>query len=97
MTTAKIVSKNTSAFFGASAIFLGITSAWNIGNLWLLDIPVQQRWTVAMGLVSAMFAVVVVSKVVRDKEEANELIKGIRNARYEEVLANSPAPGLGHL
>ena len=36
-------------------------------------------------------------KVVRDKEEANELVNGIRNARYEEVLANAPAPGLGHL
>jgi hypothetical protein len=97
MTTAKIVPKNTSAFFGASVVFLAITSAWNIGNLWLLDITVQQRWTVGMGIVSAMFAVVVVSKVVRDKEEANELVNGIRNARYEEVLANAPAPGLGHL
>src|SRR3978361_1586766 len=96
MTTAKIVSKNTSAFFGASAIFLGITSAWNIGNLWLLDITVQQRWTVGMGIVSAMFAVVVVSKVGRDKEEASELVNGTRNARYEEVLATAPAPGLGH-
>jgi hypothetical protein len=97
MSTAKIVPKNTSAFFGAAVVFLAITAAWNVGNLMLLDISVQQRWTVAMGLVSAMFAVVVVSKVVRDKEEANELVNGIRNARYEEVLANSPAPGLGHL
>ena len=97
MTTAKIVPKNTSAFFGASIVFLAITSAWNIGNLALRDITVQQRWTVGMGIVSAMFAVVVVSKVVRDKEEASELVNGIRNARYEEVLANAPAPGLGHL
>ena len=97
MSTAKIVSKNTSAFFGASVVFLAITSAWNIGNLWMLDITVQQRWTVGMGIVSAMFAVVVVSKVVRDKEEANDFVNGIRNARYEEVLANAPAPGLGHL
>jgi hypothetical protein len=97
MSTPKIVPKNTSAFFGASVVFLAITAAWNVGNLMLLDISVQQRWTVGMGLVSAMFAVVVVSKVVRDKEEANELINGIRNARYEEVLANAPAPGLGHL
>ncbi len=97
MSTPKIVPKNTSAFFGAAVVFLAITSAWNVGNLLLLDISVQQRWTVGMGLVSAMFAVVVVSKVVRDKEEANELVNGIRNARYEEVLANSPAPGLGHL
>lgn len=97
MSAPKIVSKNTSAFFGAAVVFLAITAAWNVGNLMLLDISVQQRWTVAMGLVSAMFAVVVVSKVVRDKEEANEFVNGIRAARYEEVLANSPAPGLGHL
>ena len=97
MSTARIVPKNTSAFFGAAVVFLAITSAWNIGNLWLLDISVQQRWTVGMGILSAMFAVVVVSKVVRDKEEANDFVNGIRNARYEEVLANAPAPGLGHL
>ena len=96
MTTPKIVPKNTSAFFGTAIFFLAITAAWNIGNLWMLDISVQQRWTVGMGMVAAMFAVVVVSKVVRDKEEASELVNGIRNARYEEVLANSPAPGLGH-
>ena len=97
MSTPKIVPKNTSAFFGSAVVFLAITAAWNVVNLMLLDISAQQRWTVGMGLVSAMFAVVVVSKVVRDKEEANELVNGIRNARYEEVLANSPAPGLGHL
>jgi hypothetical protein len=44
-----------------------------------------------------MFATVVVSKVVRDKEEARSLVNDIRQARYEEVLVNSPAPGLGHV
>ncbi len=95
MSNPKVVSKNTSAFFGASIAFLGLTAAWNIGNLWMLDISVQQRYTIGMGIVAAMFAVVVVSKVVRDKEEASEFVNGIRQARYEEVLANSPAPGLG--
>ena len=42
-------------------------------------------------------ATVVVSKVVRDREEANDFVAGLRQARYEEVLAHSPAPGLGHL
>jgi hypothetical protein len=38
-----------------------------------------------------------VSKVVRDREESRSLINEIRTARYEEILANAPAPGLGHM
>ncbi len=97
MSNPKATSKNTSAFFGASITFLVIALGWNIANLMLLDISVHDRWTVGMGVIAAMFAVVVVSKVVRDKEEASDFVNGIRQARYEEVLANAPAPGLGHL
>ena len=97
MTDPKIVTKHTNGFYGAAMVFLGIAILWNAGNIALLDISVEQRYTLIMGLVTAMFATVVVSKVVRDREEANELVNGIRQARYEEVLAKSPAPGLGHL
>ncbi|AZI56965.1 hypothetical protein EH165_01045 [Nakamurella antarctica] len=95
MSTPKVAAKNTSAFFGASIAFLGLTGIWNIGNLWMLNITVQDRYTIGMGIIASMFAVVVVSKVVRDKEDANDFVNGIRQARYEEVLANAPAPGLG--
>lgn len=97
MSNPKVVSKNTSAFFGASIAFLAVTAIWNIGNLMLLEITVQQRYTIGMGLLSAMFAVVVVSKVVRDKEDAAEFVNGIRQAQYEQVLINAPAPGLGKM
>ena len=50
-----------------------------------------------MGILSAMFATVVVSKVVRDREEARSLVNEVRAARYEEILASAPAPGLGHM
>ncbi len=95
MPNPKVVSKNTSAFFGASIAFLVLTAVWNVGNLMMLNITVQQQYTIGMGILSAMFAVVVVSKVVRDKEEATEFVNGIRQAQYEQVLVNSPAPGLG--
>ena len=52
-------------------LFLTITAVWNIVNIWLLDVSVLQRWTMGMSILSAMFAVVVVSKVVRDREEAS--------------------------
>jgi hypothetical protein len=64
------VQQHTSAFFGTAMLFLAITAVWNIVNIWLLDVSVLQRWTMAMSILSAMFAVVVVSKVVRDREEA---------------------------
>ena len=44
-----------------------------------------------------MFAVMVLCKIVRDRSEALELVNEVRAARYEEMLANSPAPGLGEL
>ncbi|MEO7236114.1 MAG: hypothetical protein ABIW80_12170 [Lapillicoccus sp.] len=65
------VPQHTSAFFGTALLFLTITGVWNLVNIWLLDVSVLQRWTIGMSVISAMFAVVVVSKVVRDREEAN--------------------------
>jgi hypothetical protein len=62
---------HTSAFFGTAVLFLAVTGVWNFVNVWLLDVSVQQRWTMGMSILCAMFAVVVVSKVVRDREEAN--------------------------
>ncbi len=97
MSHPKLVNEHTSAFFGAAVAFLAVTGIWNVTNIWLLDVSVQQRYTIGMGIVCAMFATVVVSKVIRDREEARSLVNDIRQARYEEVLVNSPAPGLGSL
>ena len=97
MSNPKLVNDHTSAFFGAAIAFLLVTGVWNLANIWLLDVSVQQRYTIGMGILCSMFATVVVSKVVRDKEEARNLVNDIRQARYEEVLVNSPAPGLGHM
>ena len=62
---------HTSAFFGTAVLFLAVTGVWNFVNVWLLDVSAQQRWTMGMSILCAMLAVVVVSKVVRDREEAN--------------------------
>jgi len=97
MSNPKLVNEHTSAFFSAAIAFLLATSAWNLANIWLLDVTVQERYTIGMGILCSMFATVVVSKVVRDKEDARSLVNDIRQARYEEVLVNSPAPGLGHV
>ena len=97
MSDPKVTTKHTNAFFGASVLFMAVTIVWNLANLAMLDITVQERYTIGMGVLCAMFATVVVSKVVRDREEANEFVNGLRAARYEEMLAQAPAPGLGHL
>ncbi|MEO5833139.1 MAG: hypothetical protein ABJA16_02320 [Nakamurella sp.] len=97
MSDPKIVSKHTNAFFGASVLFMAVTVLWNLANLSLLEVAIQDRYTIGMGILCSMFATVVVSKVVRDREEANDFVAGLRQARYEEVLAQAPAPGLGHL
>ncbi len=93
----KVANTHTGAFFGAAVAFLVATGVWNLANIWLLDVTAQVQWMLAMGILSAMFATVVVSKVIRDREEARSLVNEIRAARYEEILANAPAPGLGHV
>ena len=50
-----------------------------------------------MGLLSSVFAAVVVSKVVRDKQEESDFIAELRDAQYEKVLSQAPAPGLGQI
>jgi hypothetical protein len=93
----KVVNQHTGAFFGAAVAFMAATGVWNLANIWLLDVTVQEQWMLGMGILSAMFATVVVSKVVRDREEARSLVNEVRAARYEEILASAPAPGLGHM
>jgi hypothetical protein len=93
----KVVNNHTGAFFGAAVAFLAATGVWNLANIWLLDVSVQEQWMLGMGILSAMFATVVVSKVIRDREESRNLVNEVRQARYEEILANAPAPGLGHM
>jgi hypothetical protein len=73
MSTQQPVQTHTTAFFASALLFLAITGVWNLVNVWLLDVSIQQRWTIGMGILSAMFAVVVVAKVVRDREEAARL------------------------
>ena len=97
MSDPKVTSKHTNAFFGASVVFMAVTVVWNLANLTMLNVAVQDRYTIGMGILCSMFATVVVSKVVRDREEANDFVAGLRQARYEEVLAQAPAPGLGKL
>lgn len=93
----KVVNTHTGAFFGAAVAFLAATGVWNLANIWLLNITAQEQWMLGMGVLSAMFATVVVSKVIRDREEARSLVNEVRAARYEEILASAPAPGLGHM
>ena len=97
MSSPKITTKHTNAFFASAVAFMAISLLWNIANLSLLNIALHDRYTIGMGILCSMFATVVVSKVVRDREEANDFVNGIRQARYEEVLAQAPAPGLGHI
>ncbi|HEY5881311.1 MAG TPA: hypothetical protein VIU11_20530 [Nakamurella sp.] len=93
----KVVNTHTGAFFGAAVAFLAATGVWNLANIWLLNVTVQEQWMLGMGILSSIFATVVVSKVVRDREEARSLVNEVRQARYEEILASAPAPGLGHM
>jgi hypothetical protein len=86
MSTQQPVQQHTTAFFGSALLFLAITGVWNLINVWLLDVSVQQRWTIGMGIFSAMFAVVVVSKVVRDREEANR----VRDSYYGRAIGDAP-------
>lgn len=93
----KVAKDSTPAFFGCALFFLGVTMLWNLANLWMLDLTAQERWTMAMGVLVAMFATMVVCKVVRDRADAQELVNEVRAARYEEMLSHAPAPGLGEL
>ena len=97
MSQPKIAKDSTPAFFGSTVCFLGAVTLWNIVTLWLLDVTVFERVTLGMGLLASMFAVMVLCKIVRDRAEAQELVNEVRAARYEEMLAGSPAPGLGEL
>ena len=97
MSQPRIAKDATPAFFGCTIFFLGMVSLWNVITLWLLEITAFERVTLSMGMLASMFAVMVLCKIVRDRSEAQDLVNEVRAARYEEMLANSPAPGLGEL
>src|SRR5690349_2598705 len=97
MSNPKIAHDATPAFFGGTCLFLGLVSVWNLVNLWLLPIDAVQRSMLGMGIIAAMFATMVLCKIVRDRQDAGALVNEVRSARYENLLATAPAPGLGEL
>lgn len=97
MSQPRVAKDATPAFFGCTVFFLAMVSLWNVITLWLLHVSAFERVTLSMGLLASMFAVMVLCKIVRDRSEALELVNEVRAARYEEMLASSPAPGLGEL
>ena len=38
----KVVNQHTGAFFGAAVAFMAATGVWNLANIWLLDVTVQE-------------------------------------------------------
>lgn len=45
----KVVNPYQPARFGASVAFLAATGVWNLANIWMLNIPVQQQWDARHG------------------------------------------------
>ena len=66
----KVVNTHTGAFFGAAVAFLAATGVWNLANIWLLNITAQEQWMLGMGVLSAMFATVVVGLIHQDYDLA---------------------------
>ena len=91
----KVVNDPHRRFFGAAVAFLAATGVWNLANIWLLDITAQEQWMLGMGVLSAMFATVVVSKVVRDREEARSLVNEVRAGPLRGDPGQRPGPRPG--
>ena len=97
MSNPKLVNDHTPAFFSAAIAFLMATGVWNIANIWLLDISVQERYTIGMGIVCAIISLGIAFTVASGGLGAMPVLAIVGAGTAGEIAVAATAVGLSAL
>lgn len=77
----------TSAYFAQAAVSFGVALAAMVAGVVYLPVGAWVRAFLAVGLLYVVTSAFTLAKVVRDRQEAGEVISRVDQARLEKLLA----------
>jgi hypothetical protein len=85
--SSKYSTSNTQAFSTLAWISFAISFVGMILGIIYLNLDIYQKAFVAMTYLFSISSCFVLAKVVRDKQEAEELVRKIENAKTEQMIS----------
>ncbi|MFD8588618.1 YiaA/YiaB family inner membrane protein [Streptomyces sp. NPDC059637] len=87
MSGAPVRQQNTGAFFAQAAISFAVSATAVAVGIFFLDVNAWVRAFLGLGLLYVITSAFTLAKVVRDKEEAHQVVSRVDQARLDKLLA----------
>lgn len=85
--TTTVKQQNTTAFYGQAVASFGIAMGAVVIGIYFLDADAWVRAFFAIGVLYLVTSAFTLAKVIRDRQEAGQIISRVDQARLEKILA----------
>ncbi|MEU2246192.1 YiaA/YiaB family inner membrane protein [Streptomyces sp. NPDC019224] len=85
--TTPVKQQNTAAFYGQAVASFGVAMGSVALGIYFLDADAWVRGFLAIGVLYLVTSCFTLAKVIRDRQEAGQLVSRVDQARLEKILA----------
>lgn len=85
--TASVKQQSTSAFYSQAVASFGVAMAAVTLGIYFLDADAWVRGFLAIGVLYLVTSCFTLAKVIRDRQEAGQIVSRVDQARLEKILA----------
>lgn len=85
--TTTVKQQSTAAFYGQAVASFGIAMGAVVIGIYFLDADAWVRGFFAIGVLYLVTSAFTLAKVIRDRQEAGQIISRVDQARLEKILA----------
>ncbi|MFF2407893.1 YiaA/YiaB family inner membrane protein [Streptomyces sp. NPDC058092] len=85
--TAPVKQQSTVAFYGQAVASFGVAMAAMTLGIYFLDADAWVRGFLAIGVLYLVTSCFTLAKVIRDRQEAGQIVSRVDQARLEKILA----------
>lgn len=85
--TTSVKQQNTAAFYGQAVLSFGVAMGAVALGIFFLDADAWVRAFLAIGVLYLVTSCFTLAKVIRDRQEAGQIISRVDQARLEKILA----------
>lgn len=85
--TASVKQQSTAAFYGQAVASFGVAMAAMTLGIYFLDADAWVRGFLAIGVLYLVTSCFTLAKVIRDRQEAGQIVSRVDQARLEKILA----------
>ncbi|WP_330238175.1 YiaA/YiaB family inner membrane protein [Streptomyces sp. NBC_00525] len=85
--TTPVKQQNTAAFYGQAVASFGVAMGAVALGIYFLDANAWVRGFLAIGVMYLVTSCFTLAKVIRDRQEAGQLVSRVDQARLEKILA----------